>query len=321
MEPAPDPQARNNIPQRRNIAAFIALAVLAGPVTTYAFTPVLFAVGWQTQVGLALSSLLGGTVLVIVCVARRQSLLRARQWLVLLVLLLPQWLMSLLGAPVIRQVPWLHETRWGVAFLVSLAAPLWLALLSALQLVSVEVPRAVVGSAIAGIAAVCLIIPTDAYSLAANQAPVLVLQCLLSILVVFTWAYSAPRLAGADTFAAAGSYLLLSALGSAGLSLLFERSTWQPLEWREMALPLVVQAAVIACSWCLWFWLLQRISLAAFGMRALAMWTTSIIPGFAFLGFLSWRIDLALAIAVGAIVVSLRARGPEEQALALGLAD
>jgi hypothetical protein len=198
----------------RTAAAFVALAVLAGPVTTYAFTPALFAVGWQAPVGTALSSLLASAFLVAVCVARKQALLRAREWLAVLVLLLPQWLASLLAPPFIRPLPWLHETGWGVAFLLRLAAPLWLALLAALQLVSVEVPRAVVGAAIAGIAAVCLVIPTDAYSLAANQAPVLVLQVLLSIFVVFTWAYAAPRLAGADTLAAAGSYLLLSALGT-----------------------------------------------------------------------------------------------------------
>ena len=96
------------------------------------------------------------------------------------------------------------------------------------------------------------------------------------------------------------------------LSRMFDRSSWQPLAWREVALPLVVQSAVIACSWCLWFWLLQRISLGAFGMRALATWIASIIPGFALLGFLSWRVDLALAVAVAAIAVSLRAPRGEE---------
>jgi len=321
MHAEPGPQAPN-VPAPRTatvVAAFIALAVLAGPVTTYAFTPLLFAVPWQTPLSLALGSLLAAVILLSVCAARRQALLRTRHWLALLVLLLPQWLASPLAAPSIRSFPWLHQTSWGVAFLLSLAAPLWLAMLSALQLVSVEVPRAVVGAAIAGIAAVCLVIPTAAYAIAPNQAPVLVLQFLLSVLIVFSWTYAAPRLAGTSALAAAGSYLLLSALGNAGLSLLFQRSAWQPIEWRQMAFPLFVQAAVIAGSWCLWFWLLQRITLAAFGMRTLAMWTASVIPGFVFLGFLSWRVDLALAIAVAAIVVSLRAQPREEQPVALGL--
>jgi hypothetical protein len=301
------------------VAAFVGLAVLAGPITTYAFTPVLFAVSWQTPAGAALSSLLASVVLLGGCVARKQLLLRAEQWLAVLVLLLPQWMASLLAPPFVRSLPWLHETRWGVAFLLSLAAPLWLSLLSALQLVSVEVPRKVAGAAIAGIAAVCLVIPTEAYGLAANQTPVLALQILLSILVVFTWAYAAPRLAGAGVLAAAGSYLLLSALWNAGLAVWFERSGAQPFVWRDMALPLVIQAGVVACSWCLWFWLLQRISLGAFGMRALATWTASILPGLVLFGFLNWRVDLAVAIAVVAIAVSLRAPRREEQPVTLGL--
>lgn len=304
---------------RTVVAAFIALAVLAGPITTVAFTPFPFAMPWWTPARFAVSSLLAGAVLLLVGVARRRRMLDARQWLVLLVLLFPQWLASPLTAPAIRSFPWLHETGWGVAFLLTLAAPLWLALLSALQVVSVQVPRAVVGATIAGIAAVCLVVPTEAYAVAPKQMPVLVLQLVLTILTVFTWTYAAPRLAGAGTLAVAGSYLVLSALGNTGLSLLLERSAWQPLEWREMAMPLLVQAVVIACSWSLWFWLLQRMTLAAFGMGALAMWTASMLPGFVLFGFMSWRIDVALAIAVAAIVVALRARVADEQPLALGL--
>ncbi len=137
--------------------------------------------------------LLAGAVLLLVGVARRRRMLDARQWLVLLVLLFPQWLASPLTAPALRSFPWLHETGWGVAFLLTLAAPLWLALLSALQVVSVQVPRAVVGATIAGIAAVCLVVPTEAYAVAPKQMPVLVLQLVLTILTVFTWTYAAPR--------------------------------------------------------------------------------------------------------------------------------
>jgi len=99
----------------------------------------------------------------------------------------------------------------------------------------------------------------------------------------------------------------------------FERGAWQPIEWREMAIQLLVQAAVTACLWSLWFWLLERMPLAAFGMRALAVWAASIIPGFMLLGFMNWRVDVALAIAVAALVVALRARVADEQPTALGL--
>jgi hypothetical protein len=316
---APQEAAQSAASQRAVVAGFIALAVLAGPITTYAFTPFPFAMPWWTPLGSAVSSLLAAAALLVACVARKRRVLEARQWPVLLVLLLPQWLGSVLAAPAIRSSPWLHQTPWGVAFLLALAAPLWLALLSALQLVSVPVPRAVVGAIIASIAAIGLVIPTEAYAIAPNRTPVLVLQLLLNILTVFTWVVARPRLSEVSALAAAGSYLLLSALGSAGLSLLMERSAWQTIEWRTMAMPLLVQATVIACQWGLWFWLLERMTLAAFAMRALATWTASVIPGFVLFGFMSWRVDLALGIAVGALVVALRARVADEQPLALGL--
>jgi hypothetical protein len=304
---------------RALVAGFIALALLAGPITTFTFTPFPFAMPWWTPVGSAVSSLLAGAVLLVVSVARRQRMLDGRQWVGLLVLLLPQWLGSPLTTPAIRSFLWLHETPWGVAFLLALAAPLWLALLSGLQVVSVQVPRAVVGAAIAGIAAICLVIPTEAYVISPKQTTVLVLELLLSMAVVFTWAFARPRLVGASALAAAGSYLLLSAVGNAGLSLLIERGAWRAIEWRAMAMPLLVQAAVIACQWSLWFWLLQRMTLAGFAMRALATWTASIAPGFMLMGFLSWRVDVALPIAVGALVVALRAQVTDEQPVALGL--
>ena len=43
------------------------------------------------------------------------------------------------------------------------------------------------------------------------------------------------------------------------------------------------------------------------------------VPQFAMDGFQNWRADVALAIAVGAIVVALRARVVDEQPMALGL--
>jgi hypothetical protein len=303
------------------LVAFAALALIAGPITSYAYPQFFSAMRWQTFAGGAFSSGLTGIVLLLVSVVRRQRMLDAKHWLVLLVLLLPQWLALPLTAPYIRSIAWLHETRWGVAFLLSLAAPLWLALLSALQIVSVEVPRVVVAASIAGIGAACLVIPIDAYSVSPNEAPVLLLELSLSILVVFTWAYAAPRLASAGTLATAGSFLLLSALGNAGFWVIFERGSRQAVDWREVVGPLLVEGAVTACSWWLWFWLLERMTLAAFSMRALAAWTATMVPGFVLFGFLSWRIDAGLAIAVAAILVALRARSAEEQPMALGLRD
>jgi hypothetical protein len=305
--------------QRRVFVAFAVLAVLAGPVRGFSSSAFDSTVHLQTLAGGALSGALSGIVLLLVSVAKREGMLRAKHWLTLLALLLPQWLAVPLSAPYVRAMPWLHETRWGVALLLSLAAPLWLALLSALELIPVEVPRAVAGAAIAGVGAAYLVIPVDAYSIAWNQTAVLLAQVLLNIVIVFTWAYARPRLAGVGTLALAGSFLVLSAVGDAGLGLIYERSLWQPLDWREVAVPLLLEAVVVGGSCILWFWLLERMTLAAFSMRTLAAWAAAMLPGFAFAGFLQWRIDVALAIAIAAIVVALRARPGEEQPVALGL--
>lgn len=300
---------------------FIALAIVAGPIKGYVFPTFFSAMHWQMLAGSALSSVCASIALLLVGAVRRQRMLRAKEWLALLMLLLPQLFALPLTAPYIRVFPWLHETGWGVVFLLSLAAPLWLGLLSAMQIVSVEVPRATIAAAIAGMGAVCLVIPTNAFRIALNQVPVLLAQLSLGILVVFTWAYTAPRLAEARTFILAGSYLLLSAASDLGLWLVYERRSWHAVDWRAVALPLLADVALAACVWWLWFWLLQRMSLAAFGMRALAMWAATTLPGFLMFGFMSWRIDVALAIAVAGIVVALRASTAEEQPMALGLGN
>lgn len=308
--------------KRQGVSVYVAFAVLAGlagPVRGYTTNAFGATMGFQTLAGGTLSGVLAGVALLALVALRRESMLRGPQWLALLVLLVPQWLMLPLTAPYVRSIPWLHETRWAVAFMLSVAAPLWLALLSAMEIVPVEVPRAVAGAAIAGIGAVYLVVPVTDYSIAPNQTLVLLLELLLNILVVFSWAYAAPRLAGAGTIVAAGSFLLLSAAGDAAFSLLYERSSWQPVDWHSIAVPLVLEAAVVACSCCLWFWLLQRMTLAAFGMHTLAAWVASVAPGFVLMGFTQWRIDAAFAIALAAIVIALRARVSEEQPVALGL--
>jgi len=168
---------------------------------------------------------------------------------------------------------------------------------------------------------VCLVVPVDAYSVAWNQIPMLVLQTLLGVAAVATWVFARGRLNGAPSECAAGCYLLLSAAGNAAFALLFERGSWQPLDWRQLIAPLALQAVVVACSWVLWFWLLQRVTLGAFGMRALAAWLAAVIPGFAVFGFLEWRADAAVVVALSAVVVALRAGPVEEQPVVLGLGE
>jgi hypothetical protein len=263
--------------------------------------------------------MLAGAVLLLIGRARRERMPAGKQWLALVVLLLPRFLTQVLNPSLGRSVPWLRDTPWGVAFLLSVAAPLWLGLLSALDLIPVEVPRVVAGAGIAGVGAVCLMIPTDAYRVAPHQAVALMVHLLVSVLIVFTWAYARPLLAGAGTLATAGSFLLLSALRDAGFGLLSRQGAWTPMDWRAAAVPLLVEVMVSAGVWWLWFWLLERMALGAFSMGTLAAWTAFLLPGFVTLGFMNWRVDAALAIAVTAIVVALRARVAEEQPVALGL--
>ncbi len=299
------------------VAGFVALALLDGPVSGYSGSASYAAVNFQTLAGGGVIGIVAG--LLLLTVASRQTGLGKTQWLALLLLLVPQWLELLLAPPHLRAISGLHATGWGVGLLLGLGAPLWLALLAALEWVKFEVPRAVVGAGIAGVGAAYLVIPVAATNVVANQVLVLALQVVLNIAVVFAWAYAVPRLAGAGAVASAGGFLLLSGLGDAGLSLVFERSAWRPVDWRGAALPLLIVAVVMAVSCWLWFWLLRRMALAAFSMHPLAAWTAAMLPGFAYAGFMQWRIDAALVMAVAAIVVALRARMAEEQPVALGL--
>jgi hypothetical protein len=301
------------------IAGFAALAVFDGPLRGFTESAFDAAVNFQTRAGGAVAGVVAGLVLLFMAAVRRESGLGGTRWLVLLLLLVPQWLGLLLAPPHLRAIPGLHETGWGVGLLLGLGAPLWLALLAALEWVKFEVPRTVVGAGIAGVGAAYLVIPVAATSVAANQVLALSLQVVLHIAVVFTWAYAVPRLAGVGALALAGAVLLLGGLGDGVFSLLFERSEWQPVDWRSAALPLLVEALIVGASCWLWFWLLQRMALAAFTMHTLAAWTAALLPGFAYAGFTQWRIDAALVMAVGAIVVALRAKVAEEQPLALGL--
>lgn len=299
--------------------AFVTLAVLAGPVSGYAVGAILAATQLQALAGVGLASLIAGIVLVAAAAARRRRVPGARQWGALLLLLIPQWCSVPLSSA--GHTPsWLHGIEWGAVLLLSLGAPLWLGLVAALDLVEVEVPRTVVAAAILGLGAVGLVLPTNSYSIVWNQALTVALQVLFGLASVISWVIARPRLAGWPTVWVAGGYLLLGGLGDMLFSLMYERPSWQALDARVLINPLLCDAALLAASWWLWFWLLERMTLAAFSMRALAAWVASaVVLGLTVIGFRDWRFDAALAIAAGAIVVALRVKGSEEQPVALGL--
>ena len=301
-------------------AAFAILAMLAGPIDGFLADTVLVATSAQVFAGMALASLLGGAGLIGYASLRGESLPGLAQWGVLLLLLAPQWCSVVLGS-LAGTVPWLHGIGEGTAFLLTLAAPLWLGLVAASDLIQIEVPVACIVSAIAGMGAVLLVIPANSYSLGWVQAPMLVLQILLGIATVVSWAIARLRLERRSIAGSAGCYLLLSGVGNACFALGYERGTWQPLDWHALIAPLLCDAALLAAMWCLWFWLLRRVTLAAFAMRALAAWAATAVPAFVSLGLLHWRVDLAVSIAVVAVAVALRARAADEQPTALGLSE
>jgi hypothetical protein len=305
-------------PGWRAYAAFVALALLAGPVGGYVSGSMLVATNAQVFAGTALASLLSGTLLIGYAVSRKESMLRVGQWKFLLLLLVPQWC-SVPISLAAGSVPWLHGIGEGAVFLLSLAAPLWLGLVAATDLLQIEVPVGTVAAAIAGIGAVLLVIPVSSYALRWVQAPMLALQIVLGIATVVTWAIARRGLEGLPITGTAGGYLLLSGVGNACFAWLYERGSWQALDWRELVVPLLCDAALLAVVWCMWFWLLQRVTLGAFGMRSLAAWAASAVPSLVMVGLLEWRFDAAVTIAVVAIAVALRARVADEQPTALGL--
>jgi hypothetical protein len=304
---------------RWGVIGFVALAILLGPVAAYVAAPFAAAVRWQGLVGGGVTSALAGCSLLMVGVVRRERMPHARQWLAVSVLLIPRGLDLLVGVERLR--PWMYETRSGVMLLIAVAAPLWLGLLAAVGAVRMEVPRAAVAAGIAGVGAVLLVMPTDAYAISVDQIAMVVVRLLIGVITVFAWWFARQRLVSAVVMPVAGLFLLMSAGVSGVASMLTERGAWQAVDWRAAAGPVLVQAGLVGVTCWLWFYLLMRMRLTAFCMHPLAVWTAAIVGELAVVRFALWMVDAAVAIALGAIAIGLRARVAEEQPTVLGLRD
>ena len=291
--------------------AFAALALLLGPLASAAADPLATAMRFQPLAGTAITSALAGSVLLIFALLCKQ---RPAPLLPLLLLAFPHWLTLLLSA-----VPALHQPPWAVPLFFAVAAPLWLGLLAAAQIIALDPPRTAIAASIAGLAAVCLIVSTDAYTPAASQMLATALHLALAILTVGTWAFAARRLKGAKILPTAASFLLLNAAGTSLLWFLLERVTWQPLSWSSATVPILAQAALLAASSPLWFVLLRRLPLAAFSMHPLAAWTASVLSGLVFFGLRNLRADTAFLLALAAVLAALHAPPADEQPVTLGL--
>ena len=70
----------------------------------------------------------------------------------------------------------------------------------------------------------------------------------------------------------------------------------------------------------LWFWLLRRMELSEFSAQTVAALVAVLFVQFVWFGLLSWRVDLALTLSVGAMWTALRGGPDDEGPVRLGLA-
>jgi len=306
-------------PTRRIVFSFIALAFLQGNVGSALSQYYDQSMANRYLSATALVSFLGAGVLFAWIFVRGRRMLNMRQWGAILLLSVPQ-MAGILLSPQYSHIRWLSGAGWDTLFLLTLAMPLWLALLAALQIIPVEVPRSIPAAAIAGLSAFFLVVPVTAVRV--EQVPSLIAHLLLLLLTVYSWSFARQHLASVTAAPAAACSLLLNAISSLILSFLFERSSANAYLWNALALPMLFKVAVLVATTWLWFWLLKHMTLAAFSMNVLAMWTSAILSSFVFAtGFFLWRVDFAIMIAVTSLVVALRASVEEEQPVALGLAQ
>jgi len=307
-------------PNRRKLyLAFIALALIAGPVDQSVSSSFLVGSPLPAFHSLAIAAGAAAIVLAMAAAIRRQRFPKGTEWTALLPLILPQWCLVPIG-PNTASLPLLH-LGWGTALLLSLAAPIWLGLLSATGPLELEVPRTTVAAAIIGIGAICLSLPLDVTAVGWRQLPALLLNVLLGIAIVASWCYARPRLSACPVLSAAAAYLALSCVGYLAFAGAYERGVSHAPGWNLSWATLIPEVVTLAVSWALWFWLLKHLSLAAFSMRMLANCAATLLPGFLFFGLAQWRIDAAFVIACVAVAIALRATPAREQPVLLGLAD
>jgi len=306
-------KVRRSLPSLQLYVAFVVLALVAGPIDQFVSSA--FLAGAAQSAALGFASCFAALALAVTAAVCRRRVPHRSEWIALLVLALPQWF--LIGAGN-TSVPALH-LGWGTQLLLSLAAPLWLGLLSASGAAGIEVPRAVVAASIVGIGAVCLSLPVDVTAIGWGDVPSLFLNALIGVAVVASWVYARPRLAGCPAVSTAAAYLGLSSVGYILYSVLYQQGGLHVAESGLTWATLLPEIATLAVGWVLWFWLLRGLSLAAFSMRMLASYAATLLSGFFFFGLAQWRIDAAFVISCTAVIVALRATPAGEQPLSLGL--
>jgi hypothetical protein len=137
--------------------------------------------------------------------------------------------------------------------------------------------------------------------------------------VAGSWAYARPRLTTCPIRSAAACYLAVSGIGYLAFAAIYEHDFWHAPDLHLAWATLLPDVAVLIVSWSLWFWLFQRLTLAAFSMRMLANCAAALLPGFLSFGIGQWRMDASFVISCIAVGFALRATAVEEQPVSLGL--
>ncbi len=295
--------------------AFLALVLLEGwPERGSSLAA---AMQGQTFAAQAISSLLAASLLLCLSLLRRNGPPNRQQGMAIVLLVSVPMVTTLLVASSDLQRPaWFAPSPWGLRLLAALAAPLWLALLSALQMSKAVVPRVLSGATIAALAGACLLLPGPSITLrSAREISATVLTVLVAILTVWTWSYASQALVRLSPIVAAAAACFVAGLTSTLLSLLLERPQWQHVNPREVLLPLCINVVLFTVpTTVLWYWLLRAMPLPAFSMQAIAAWFLPGLSGFFFFGFRAWRVDAAILLGVGGLIVGLRA-GPYDDEL------
>lgn len=305
--------------EARTFVALAAMSALLGPVKFFLRQGVSLATEGQVTAAPAFAGVFAGVVLIGIGLARRQPILRLQERFAIVALLLPQVADHLFRSPLFSTVPWLQLPGTGDALLLTLAAPLWLALLAAVQVVPGEVPRATVGAALAALGAACLTLAADSYTPAPSQWVMGGVQLAVLVATVWSWSFARERLNPASFALNAGVFLLLQTAVFEAPRLLTGAGELHRVDWPHAVVPLLLESAATAMAMLLWFWLLTRMPLATFTFHPLAIWITSTAMALALFGLASWREDVALAVGLAALIAGLRARTAEEDPISLEL--
>ncbi len=279
------------------------------------------ALGNHTSASHAVCEGLAGAGVLGCALLRGQRMADRRSWRPLLLLAVVRFAGEMLWRPYVDGLLHVRYVRAGLESMVLMAGPLWLALLGALGLVPETTPRRTVGAALAGLAAYCLLLQADDMTPRLWEWPALLLVWVQAMGLVWTWSYARRRLAEQPVLSVAGCGMLVLAAVHCVAALLLPAPDARSFAWGKVWGPVAVAATATGVAGVLWYWLLGHAELAVFSMQTLVLWLSAVLFEFAMFGFLSWRIDVAVLVGLGAMWVAMRARVGDDDPVLLGVSS